>query len=451
MTGSNPKAVAWLSFLAFFSVLNETVFTVSLPDIANHFGITPSAVNWINTSFILSFAIGTAVYGKLSDLYGVRKLLLLGLLIYGAGSLIGALCHSWYAGVLAARFVQGAGVSAVPALIMVIAARYIEPNLQGRAFGLIGSVVASGEGVGPVIGGIITGYLHWHFLFILPMMTLLTLPFFIQTLPGEPVKKGKMDVVGAVLLSIGIIAFTLFTTMYYWVYIIVGAVCFIGFMLRIRQAEQPFIEPSLFRRKTFIVGVLTGGILLGTVAGYVSMVPYMMKEVHQMSTSLIGVGILFPGTVSVILFGIAGGLFVDRRGYRFTMIIGLCMISASFLSISLFADQTPWLTSCATVLTFGGLSFVKTVVSTSVAGALSSEESGSGMGLLNFACFLAEGIGVAIVGGLLTRSWLTYPLLPTIIDVTASLYSNLTLVFIAAILIGGSFFLFVYSRLQKKP
>lgn len=445
---SVSKSIAWLSFLAFFSVLNETVFNVSLPEIASHFGVAPSSANWTNTSFILTFAIGTAIYGKLSDLYGVKKLLLFGLLVYGTGSIIGFLFHSWYAGMLMARFIQGAGAAAVPALIMVIVARYIEPQHQGKAFGMIGSIVAFGEAIGPVIGGVITDYLHWSVLFLLPMMTLVTIPFFANSLPGEPVTKGKIDVLGVSLLSVGIVMFTLFTTLYRWEFIIVSLLLFIGFTLRIRQAEQPFIEPLLFRRKKFIVSVIAGSILLGTMAGFVSMVPYLMKDVHHLSTSLIGISILFPGTVSVIVFGYIGGLLVDKRGMMFTMLIGLALISSGFLSVALFPDRIPWLISCVMVLTFGGLSFVKTVVSTGASGALRPEESGSGMGLLNFACFLGEGVGVAIVGGMLTNFRMTSPALPTVSDPAAFLYSNLMLVFLAAIVIGGALFWFTYR--QKK-
>src|SRR5699024_11312993 len=64
----------------------------------------------------------------------------------------------------------------------------------------------------------------------------------------------------------------------------------------------------------FMIGVLCGGIIFGTVAGFVSMVPYMMKDVHQLSTAEIGSVIIFPGTMSVIIFGYIGGILVDRRG-----------------------------------------------------------------------------------------------------------------------------------------
>lgn len=447
-SSSVSKSMIWLSILAFFSVFNETVFNVSLPDIARQFDIRPSAANWVNTSFMISFAVGSALYGKISDLYGTKKLLLSGLLTYFTGSLIGIVFHKWFLVVLIARFIQGAGASAVPALIMVFVARYIEPNNKGKAFGMIGSMVAFSEGIGPAVGGVIADYIHWSYLFILPMMTLLTLPFFLHVLPDESSKKGKFDVLGASLLSVGIVMFMLFTSMYQWGYLAISVLCFFGFLQRIRRAKQPFIEPSLLRRKKFLAGVLTGGVLLGTVAGYISSVPYMMKDVYHMPTSLIGSAVLFPGTISVLLFGFVSGLLVDKRGCLFTMLVGLFMLVVSFLSISLFVDRTPWLISTTMVLTFGGLSFVKTVVSTSVAEALSSDESGSGMSFLNFACFLAEGIGVSYAGGLLTMSWLKFPLIPTVTDTAAFLYSNLMLVFIAAVILGGIIFSLAYGRNQ---
>ncbi|WP_254926362.1 MFS transporter [Bacillus licheniformis] len=149
------KAFWWLSFVAFFSVMIETVFNVALPDIKNQFGVSPAAANWVNTSFIISFAAGSVVYSRLSDMYGVRKLFVAGLLIYGGGSFMGLLAQAYFPAVIFARFVQGSGASAVPALILVIITRYVRPEGRGKAFGIVGSLVAMGEGIGPAIGGMI--------------------------------------------------------------------------------------------------------------------------------------------------------------------------------------------------------------------------------------------------------------------------------------------------------
>ncbi|MFF2886299.1 MFS transporter [Paenibacillus sp. NPDC057967] len=442
----DSRFILWLSILTFFSVMNETMFNVSLPDIAAYFDIAPSAANWTNTCFSLSFAIGIAVYGRISEHIGMRKLLLFGMLIYGFGSIVGLLCHAWYPGVLIARFFQGVGASAVPSLIMVIIVKIVEPEKQGRAFGLIGSVVAFGEGIGPVIGGAISGYIHWSLLFALPLLSLLALPFVLRTMPDEISERKSFDMTGAALLSIGILSFALFMTLYHWIYLTASLVLF-GLLARhIRRQQAPFLEPSLFRKKRYMAGVLTGALLLGTVAGFFSMVPYLMRAVYHMPSGLIGSAILFPGTLSVILFGMLGGMLADRRGHIAAMLSGLGMIATGFLIVLFYTDRAPWLITGSVVLTFGGLSFVKTVISASVAKTLEPDEAGSGMGMLNFACFLAEGIGIAGVGGLLTKPWLDSSLIATVTSQAAALFSNIMLIFIALITFGGLLFVLSYKR-----
>lgn len=432
-----PKYWFWFVLLAFFSVLNESVFNVSLPDISAQFGMEPSAANWVNTSFILSFAAGTAVYGKIADAFGVKRLLLLGLILYAGGSVLGLLLHAWFPGLLTARFIQGGGASVVPGLIGVIVVNCVDSRHRGKAFGLIGSTVALGEGMGPVLGGVIADFVHWSYLFVLPLITLVTLPFFMQSLPDTPPKKAKLDVFGGVVFILGIVSFSLFMTNYRWLYGASSVILFIGFTLWIRSVKTPFIGPSLFKIPRFMAGVLLGGLLLGIVAGFVSMVPYMMREVHQMTTSMIGGGILFPGTMSVILFGIAGGKWVDKRGAGFVMLTGIGLIGSGFLITAFMADDRPWFISGAIILVFGGLSFVKTVISTTVAETLGAEEAGSGMGFLNFSCFLAEGIGIAFVGGRLTQHPQQLRMLPAIEKPEAFLYSKLSLLLLGILLIGG--------------
>ncbi|WP_425341292.1 MFS transporter [Brevibacillus borstelensis] len=447
--GRLKAALAWLGFLGFFSVLNETVFTVSLPDIAKQFGVPPSTANWVTISFVITFGIGSAIYGRLSDMYGVKWLLVIGLCIYSGGSLLGLFAQASFPAVLAARFIQGAGASAVPAMIMVMIARYVGAGDRGKAFGVVGSLIAMGEGIGPVIGGVIADSIHWSFLFLIPVVTLVSIPFFLRALPDEPARKGKVDVPGALLLSAVIVMFTLYTTGYQWGYL-AGSILLLGvFALYIHRANEPFIEPALFGKPRFVKGVLSGCMLLGTVAGFISMVPYMMREMHHLSTGLIGGGILFPGTMSVALFGAIGGRLADRRGHAFVMTLGVSMITASFLVTALFAEQTPWLTTGALVLTFGGLSFVKTVISSSVADTLEEHEAGAGMGMLNLACFLSEGIGIAIVGGMLSNRFLDFPLLPTVSQPGAFAYSNLLLVFVLVMFAGRAVYALAFDHRRR--
>src|SRR5699024_11362244 len=90
------QILIWLCILSFFSVLNEMVLNVSLPDIANDFNKPPASTNWVNTAFMLTFSIGTAVYGKLSDQLGIKRLLVFRIIINCYRSVIGFVVDSFY-------------------------------------------------------------------------------------------------------------------------------------------------------------------------------------------------------------------------------------------------------------------------------------------------------------------------------------------------------------------
>ncbi|MFE6795809.1 Tet(L)/Tet(K)/Tet(45) family tetracycline efflux MFS transporter [Paenibacillus chitinolyticus] len=443
------QILLWLCVLSFFSVLNEMVLNVSLPDIANEFNKAPASTNWVNTAFILTFSIGTAVYGKLSDQLGIKKLLLFGIIVNCFGSVIGFVGHSFFPILILARFIQGIGAAAFPALLMVVVARYIPKENRGKAFGLIGSIVTVGEGVGPAIGGMIAHYIHWSYLLLLPTVTILTVPFLTKLLKKEEGVKGSFDIAGIIFMSVGIVFFMLFTTSYSISFLIISIVSFLIFVKHIMKVSNPFVDPALGKNASFMIGIVCGGLIFGTVAGFVSMVPYMMKDVYQLSTAAIGSWIIFPGTMSVLFFGYIGGLLVDRKGSLFVLTIGVAFLSISYLIAALFIGATPWLMTIVLVFVFGGLSFTKTVISTIVSGSLQQKETGAGMSLLNFTSFLSEGMGIAVVGGLLSIGLLDRRLLPMNADPSTYLYSNMLFLFAGIIAISWLVTMKVYKRSQR--
>src|SRR5699024_11483442 len=122
------------------------------------------------------------------------------------------------------------------------------------------------------------------------------------------------------------------------------------------KVTEPFVEPALGKNISFIIGVLCGGLIFGTVARFISMVPYMMKDVHQLSTAAIGSVIIFPGTMSVIIFGYIGGLLVDRSGPLYVLNIGVTFLSVSFLTASFLLETTSWFMTILIVSVLGGFS-----------------------------------------------------------------------------------------------
>lgn len=303
-----------------------------------------------------------------------------------------------------------------------------------------------GEGIGPAIGGVIAHYIHWSYLLLLPVLTFVTVPFLIKLLKKEVISKGSFDIAGIVLISLGIVLFMLYTTSYRISFLVISVLFFLIFLKHIRQVTNPFVDSSLGENTAFMIGILCGGLMFGTVAGFVSMVPYMMKDVHHLSTAMIGSGIIFPGTMSVIFFGFLGGALVDKKGSLHVLAVGVAFLAVSFLVAAFFIEMTPWLMSIILVFVFGGLSFIKTVISTIVSSSLKQEEAGAGMSLLNFISFLSEGAGISVVGGLLSIRLIHQKFIPIINFPSAYLYNNMLLIFSVVIIISGILTVIVYKR-----
>src|SRR5699024_5568789 len=144
-----------------------------------------------------------------------------------------------------ARFIQGAGAAAFSALVMVVVARCIPTENRGEAFGLIGSIVAMGEGVGPANGGRMSHYIPWSYLVLIPMITFINVPFLMKLLKREVRIKGHFDIKGIILMSVGIVFFMLFTTSYSIAFLIVSVLSFLIFVKHIRKVTDPFVDPGL--------------------------------------------------------------------------------------------------------------------------------------------------------------------------------------------------------------
>jgi len=437
-------------YVIFFAVLNETVFNVSTPKIAEQFHLQPSEVSWVVTTFIITFGLGQVIFGKLADIYSLRRLIVIGILVYAAASLVGMLLQAWYPLVIVSRAIQGAGASAMPALTMIIVGRYFTPEQRGKLFGLFTSTASFAVGIGPVIGGYVSAYLHWSLLFLIPLFVLAALPVFLRLLPKEEQSagQGKVDVLGAVLLGVAISALVIFCTNPFWPYLLVCVLATIWFVLHVRRVPHPFVDPELFKRGRYRTGVIIGFLMFGAVMGIVFVVPLMLHAMQGLTTDDIGL-VMFPGAFSAVIFGTVSGNITAKKGSYFAFSIGFVLISAALLVLAGLTDKSVWLTSAVLVMMYIGFSFVQTSMAETITQSLPVEQIGVGMGFYGLAAFISGAVGTAGVASLLDSSLLSAPLLPFISKPGAHLYSNLMLVFAAIVIASGLMYLKAYGKVRR--
>lgn len=440
--GFQRRIVALLCFVVFFSALNGTMFNVAVPDIARDFHLTPTAVSWVVSGFVLAFALGSVIYGKLADLYPVRTLITLGLLLFNCGSLLGFFSES-YAGLLAGRLVQAAGASAIPALAMYTATRYVPAAVRGRTLGAISSTVAFATGIGPLVGGAVAGAFHWRGLFLLSLATLAAIPLFRYVLPKGAVRPQRFDLPGALLLAACVTGLLLALTQ--------GGLLLLGLTLalpvllirHLRRTPQPFVAPQLFADVRYCGALLTALLALGAVFGMMFHLPLLLRAQHDLTTMEIG-WVIFPGAMGAALLGVVAGRLADRHGCAVIVQCGLVLQVGGFLLLSAAVGAAPAVLALVQIVNYVGFACIHASLAKTVSLLLPEQHSGVGLGVYNLCFFLAGAFGAALTSRLL-EAWARTPALNPLGAAAAS-SSNIFLLSAAAALAAALLFHLLIGR-----
>ncbi|MES2605784.1 MAG: MFS transporter [Pseudomonadota bacterium] len=445
---SQRQLVRWLTYLIFFAVLNETVFNVSIPKIAEQFSLSAASVSWVMTIFMVFFGIGSVIYGKLADLYSLRRLIEVGTWIYCVASVIGFIGQDSYPVVVMARGLQAMGAAAIPALTFVVIARFVPEEGRGKVFGFITSMVSVSIGVGPVIGGFVSGNFHWAFLFVMPLPTLIALPFLRRYIPIEPKREGHVDLVGAILVSLAVGLLVLYLNFMLPVYLIAFIVISTAMVLWLMKAKDPFIDPQLFRNTRFRNGVFVGMTLFSVVLGVFFLIPLMLTDVHALSTQQIGM-LLFPGAISAVFMGPYAGALADKRGNAFVASIGVVLLAGSMVMMATLLGFTSWVVMVAMLGNYVGFTMFQTAMINSVSQTLAPEQSGIGMGIFNLISIVAGALGTTLVGRILDNRWFDSGWLSASANASGFPYSDILVVMTVVAMASGWVFHITFSA--KKP
>jgi DHA2 family metal-tetracycline-proton antiporter-like MFS transporter len=382
---STRMFLAVVTLAVFTTVLTATMINVLIPLIRAGFGASTAQIGWVITGYALAYAIGVPLYGRISDLFGVRRVFALGLLGFALGGLICAFAPSLVVLVLG-RLVQGIGGAAVPALALVAVAKMLPPGERGGALGLVASSVGIGAAVGPVVGGALGQLFGWRALFVGSLvLMLLLIPFARRVLPnGVSEDEGRFDLIGGVLLGLGAGLFLFgitqgqaagFTSASSWGSLLGAALALTGFVWRVNGAPHPFVSPTLFKNRAYVSAVVVGFFAMLANLSALVFVPLLLVEVNGLSPGAAGL-VLTPGAVALAILSPMTGRFSDRIGVRAPIVAGLAIMALSILFMSTFAGASPVLIA-AGILGMGvGFAFVQSPANNAAAGALPDEEVG---------------------------------------------------------------------------
>ncbi len=324
------------------AALDQTIVATALPKIASDLHGFDD-LSWVVTAYLLSTTVTVPLYGKLSDLYGRRRLFVVSISIFLLGS---ALCGAAQSmgELIAFRALQGVGAGGLIPLSQAAVADLFSPRERGRYQGYIGAMWATAAVAGPLAGGTLTDSVSWRWIFFINLpLGILALAVVVKTmrLPFQA-REHSIDYRGAALLSVGVTGLLLACawggTTYPWgsAEVIgaaaIGALALAGFGYVERRAIEPLLPLGLFRARTFAVSTSASFLIGAVLFGVTIYVPVYAQEVLHASATSSGV-ILIPLSLGWVVASILSGQLVARTGrYRIYPLIGsVCVLAGTLL------------------------------------------------------------------------------------------------------------------------
>lgn len=334
----------------FLAALDQTIVATIGPTIQHQLGIAPALYVWITTAYLLASTVTVPIYGKLSDLYGRKPILVVGIALFLVGSLLAGLAQSTPM-LIAFRTVQGLGASSLFVSAFAVVGDLFPPSERGRYTGLVGAVFGLASVAGPLLGGFLSDGVGWRWAFWinLPIGALaLLLVIFRMPRLRPTTAQPRLDLVGALWLLVFSVPLLLALSFgrgsltpgefgYIWgswpILSLFGlsALGLVAFWLTEQRVKEPILEPALFGNRTFALGNTLSLVLGAAFLGPLTFLPLFLVTVVGLSSTNTGLT-LMPLILGVVVGNIASGQLVTRFGrYKPLMLLGLIVLTLAFM------------------------------------------------------------------------------------------------------------------------
>jgi EmrB/QacA subfamily drug resistance transporter len=402
----------------FLAALDQSVVSTALPTIAGDFhGL--NRLTWVVTAYLLTSTASAPLYGKISDLYGRKKIFQFAIVVFLAASALAGLSQNMNQLILF-RGLQGLGAGGLMVLAMSIIGDIVPPAQRGRYQGYFGAVFGVSSIAGPLIGGFfVQSFLGWRWIFYinLPIGAAALVVTSIVLKDRAERRKHSIDYLGALLLVAGVSALLLVTTLggspdgygYPWISwqilsMIVAGVALVGlFILRELKAPEPIVPMYLFRLRVFKASNAASFIVGLAMFGAIIYLPVYLQVVKGVSPTISGLQLL-PLMIGLLGASIGSGQVISRRGrYKIFPVIGTAITTGGMALLSTLSPTSSDLVISLDIFVLGvGIGLVMQVLILAVQNGVDYKDLGAATSLANFFRSMGGAFGTAILGAILT-------------------------------------------------
>ncbi|MFB2599930.1 MFS transporter [Herbiconiux sp. P17] len=399
-----------------FAVLQSLV-APALGTIGTDLGVATADASWVLTAYLLSAAVLTPILGRLGDMVGKRKVIIVVLALLLVGTVVAALAPNL--GVLiVGRILQGAAGAVLPLSIGIVRDELPRERVS-VTIGLLSAIFGIGAGVGIVAAGPIVEALSWHWLFWLPaVLVAIALLGAIFGIPESPVRTpGRLDVLGTGILSIGLVSVLLaISEGEKWGWgdgktiglLVLGGVALVVFVFVELRVKNPLIDMRLFKHRgvwtAHIVALAFGFAMFGTFILVPTLLQLPTVLGYGFGKSVTEAGFfLLPTVVAMVISGVVAGILIRRIGPKIPMIVGGVAVTVAFL-IPALGHSEAWQIVVSGVLTGIGIGMALAATSNAIVESVPAAQTGEAISANTVIRTVGSSIGTAVIAALISSN-----------------------------------------------
>ncbi|MBD7965696.1 MDR family MFS transporter [Fictibacillus norfolkensis] len=411
------KVIIMLSIMSamLFAALNQTIVGTSLPKIIADLGGI-EYYSWVFTIFMLTSSITAILVGKLSDIYGRKPFILLGIGVFTAGSLLCGISGSILELILY-RGVQGFGGGMIMSTAFTAVGDLFPPRERGKWQGIMSSVFGLASVFGPTLGGYIVDHFHWHWVFwiFLPFGLVAFAAIYFLFPSVQRKEKESIDYTGSLLLTLTMVplllSFTWAGNQYDWVspeiigLFAVTIVAFFLFVLTEKRVSSPVLPLDMFKNQVFTVSNIIGFFLGAGMFGSIMYMPFFIQGVMGTSATKSGF-VMMPLTLAMVAGSTISGQIITKTGkYKKLAMLGLFIMVSGMTSMHFMDTQTTNTTAIFNMILVGsGLGIAFPIFTLTVQNAIEHKYLGVATSSVQLFRQLGGTIGVSIMGSVMNNS-----------------------------------------------
>lgn len=418
-----PYAKRWIALAVictaqFMVIMDTSIIGVALPAIQKDLGYSSSSLQWIFNAYVILLGGLLLLGGKLSDMFGPRKIFMWGFGILTAASLLAGLAWD-ETSMNIGRALQGAGSALIaPAALTLLMTTFTDPKELGKAFGFWGASAAAGGSAGVFLGGLLTETLSWHWVFYVNIPLGLIVLLMSKPYLAEGIKqKSKLDLMSAIIatLSLVLLVYGIVsseqTVIVKIVTILVSVLLFVIFIIRQKRSKDPLLPLSIFKAPNLSSGNIVMMMMAGSWIPLWFFLNLYLQQVLQLSAFNSGLALLPMTIVIMVLMVGFTGKIVAKFGFKGPLIAGLIALAGSLFLFAQIDANGSFLIDVLPASILGAIGMSLAYIPGTIASMSGAkpEETGLASGISNTSYQVGSAIGLAVVVAISSLSLTVQP------------------------------------------